>query len=112
MKNNTHTMKTPSPILEKRTPNLRQRRTGALALLALLALAGGTLNAVATDGTWSNAAGGAYDTAANWSGGVNIADGVGATGRSQFPLPVQTGPSAWPQAEPLAPGTSAKAAEP
>ena len=80
MKNNTHTMKTPSPILEKRTPNLRQRRTGALALLALLALAGGTLNAVATDGTWSNAAGGAYDTAANWSGGVNIADGVGATG--------------------------------
>ncbi|MCE9611138.1 MAG: autotransporter-associated beta strand repeat-containing protein [Chthoniobacter sp.] len=47
---------------------------------ALLALTFGTGNALATDGTWSNTAGGTYETAANWSGGINVADGVGATG--------------------------------
>ncbi|MCX6874044.1 MAG: autotransporter-associated beta strand repeat-containing protein [Verrucomicrobia bacterium] len=44
---------------------------------ALLALALGTVNAVATDGSWS-AQSGNWSTTTNWTGGV-IADGVGAS---------------------------------
>jgi hypothetical protein len=48
------------------------------ALAALLALAIGTVNALATDGIWIGTGNSTWSTTANWQGGF-IADGVGAT---------------------------------
>jgi len=56
------------------------------ALAALLAMALGTVNAVAADGTWINATKGTqdYETTTNWTGSPGIvADGAGATGTFQ-----------------------------
>ena len=52
---------------------------------ALLALALGTVNALATDGVWTTNASANWSATANWSGGI-VADGVGATGTFQQAL--------------------------
>ena len=64
MNSNSYSLKRTSAIPEKQTPILRQRRTGALTFLALLALAGGTLHAQTS---WNTTSSGNWNTASNWS---------------------------------------------